>query len=213
MKDGLPETPSITRFLTHSLVKGSTVGIDGSLFSVNDTANLRATLEKRGLLLDTTFDAIDNIWTDRPALPGSPVFIHDVKFAGEKAADKIRKILAEATEQGATSIFIPALDEIAWLLNIRSSDVRHNPVATAFLYLSPGRSVLFIAPEKLDSDTISYLASEGVTVQPYGDALKFYFRSSCRRKGSRRPYPYYYYSPRNSRRSSRRRRHVACRSS
>ena len=119
MKDGLPETPSITRFLTHSLVKGSTVGIDGSLFSVNDTANLRATLEKRGLLLDTTFDAIDNIWTDRPALPGSPVFIHDVKFAGEKAADKIRKILAEATEQGATSIFIPA--------------VNINHVATSFL--------------------------------------------------------------------------------
>ncbi len=173
MKDGLPETPSITRFLTHSLVKGSTVGIDGSLFSVNDTANLRATLEKRGLLLDTTFDAIDDIWTDRPALPGSPVFIHDVKFAGEKAADKIRKILAEATEQGATSIFISALDEIAWVLNIRSRDVNCNPVATSFLYLSPAGSTLFIKEEKIDAATRAYLADNGVAVAPYASAYEF----------------------------------------
>ncbi len=173
MKDGLPETPSITHFLTHSLVKGSTVGIDGSLFSVNDTANLRATLEKRGLLLDTTFDAIDDIWTDRPALPGSPVFIHDVKFAGEKAADKIRKILAEATEQGATSIFIPALDEIAWVLNIRSRDVNCNPVATSFLYLSPAGSTLFIKEEKIDAATRAYLADNGVAVAPYASAYEF----------------------------------------
>lgn len=173
MKDGLPETPSITHFLTHSLVKGSTVGIDGSLFSVNDTANLRATLEKRGLLLDTTFDAIDDIWTDRPALPGSPVFIHDVKFAGEKAADKIRKILAEATEQGATSIFISALDEIAWVLNIRSRDVNCNPVATSFLYLSPAGSTLFIKEEKIDAATRAYLADNGVAVAPYASAYEF----------------------------------------
>lgn len=173
MKDGLPETPSITHFLTHSLVKGSTVGIDGALFSVNDTANLRATLEKRGLLLDTTFDAIDDIWTDRPALPGSPVFIHDVKFAGEKAADKIRKILAEATEQGATSIFISALDEIAWVLNIRSRDVNCNPVATSFLYLSPAGSTLFIKEEKIDAATRAYLADNGVAVAPYASAYEF----------------------------------------
>lgn len=173
MKDGLPETPSITHFLTHSLVKGSTVGIDGSLFSVNDTANLHATLEKRGLLLDTTFDAIDDIWTDRPALPGSPVFIHDVKFAGEKAADKIRKILAEATEQGATSIFISALDEIAWVLNIRSRDVNCNPVATSFLYLSPAGSTLFIKEEKIDAATRAYLADNGVAVAPYASAYEF----------------------------------------
>ncbi len=82
-------------------------------------------------------------------------------FTGCRAADKIASVLAEVADHRASSIFISALDEIAWLLNIRSSDVRHNPVATAFFYLSPIRSVLFIAPEKLDSDTISYLASEG----------------------------------------------------
>lgn len=173
MKDGLPDTPSITGHLTHALVKGSTVGIDGALFSVSDTANLRATLEKRGLRLVTTFAPIDGIWADRPPLPDAPVFIHDVKFAGEKAADKIRKILAEATEQGATSIFISALDEIAWVLNIRSRDVNCNPVATSFLYLSPAGSTLFIKEEKIDAATRAYLSDNGVAVAPYASAYQF----------------------------------------
>lgn len=173
MKDGLPDTPSITGYLTHALVKGSTVGIDGALFSVSDTANLRATLEKRGLRLVTTFAPIDGIWADRPPLPDAPVFIHDVKFAGEKAADKIRKILAEATEQGATSIFISALDEIAWVLNIRSRDVNCNPVATSFLYLSPAGSTLFIKEEKIDAATRAYLSDNGVAVAPYASAYQF----------------------------------------
>ena len=173
MKDGLPDTPSITAYLTHTLVKGATVGIDGALFSVTETASLRSTLEKYGLKLDTDFDVIDNIWTDRPSLPVAPVFIHDVKFAGESASDKIGKILADAAEQGASSVFISALDEIAWTLNIRSRDVHCNPVATAFLYLAPAGSTLFIKEEKIDDHTAAYLAQSNVSIAPYTSALSF----------------------------------------
>ena len=173
MKDGLASTPSVVGWLGSHLPQGAVVGIDGMLLSVSDAEDMRDDLAQYGLTLDTSFDIIDSIWIDRPALPQDKVFVHDIRFTGCRAADKIASVLAEMSDHRAESIFISALDEIAWLLNIRSSDVRHNPVATAFLYLSPGRSVLFIAPEKLDSDTISYLASEGVTVQPYGDALKF----------------------------------------
>ncbi len=81
--------------------------------------------------------------------------------------------LAEATEQGATSIFIPALDEIAWVLNIRSRDVNCNPVATSFLYLSPAGSTLFIKEEKIDAATRAYLADNGVAVAPYASAYEF----------------------------------------
>lgn len=173
MKDGLPDTPSITGYLIKSLVKGSTIGIDGALFSVNDTANLRKTLEKRQLKLNTAFDVIDNIWAERPALPDAPVFVHDIKFAGESAADKIKKILAEANEQGANSMFISALDEIAWTLNIRSRDVNCNPVATSFLYLSHQGSVLFIKPEKIDNATAAHLNECNVSVQPYSEAMSY----------------------------------------
>jgi Xaa-Pro aminopeptidase len=173
MKDGLPETPSITHYITHTLVKGSTVGVDGALFSVGETATLTQTLAKYGLLLDTTFDVIDQIWPDRPQLPGAAVFVHDVKFAGEAATDKIRKILEDTAAQGAHSIFISALDEIAWTLNIRSNDVNCNPVATSFLHIAPAGSTLFIKEEKITPEVAAHLSSCNVTVAPYTSVYDF----------------------------------------
>lgn len=173
MKDGLPETPSMTYYLTHKLVKGATVGIDGALFSINETAALRAALGKYGLPLDTAVDIVDSIWTDRPELPDTPVFVHELKYAGVPAADKIRNILSDVAEQGAAAILISALDEIAWTLNIRSRDVSCNPVATSFLYLSPSGSTLFILEEKVDEPTRAYLSDAGVEVAPYNSLLPF----------------------------------------
>ncbi len=173
MKDGLPDTPSITTYLIQNLQKGDNVGIDGSLFSIIETSNLRSSLEKHGIKLNTGFDAIDSIWTDRPGLPATPVFIHDIKFAGETASDKIEKILADAASQGANAIFISPLDEIAWTLNIRSRDVKCNPVATAFLYLSSEGSTLFIKEGKIDEATAAYLSQSNVGTAPYEEALAF----------------------------------------
>ena len=173
MKDGLPDTPSITTYLIQNLQKGDNVGIDGSLFSIIETSNLRSSLEKHGIKLNTGFDAIDSIWTDRPGLPATPVFIHDIKFAGETASDKIEKILADAASQGANAIFISPLDEIAWTLNIRSRDVKCNPVATAFLYLSSEGSTLFIKEGKIDEATSAYLSQSNVGTAPYEEALAF----------------------------------------
>ena len=173
MKDGLPDTPSITTYLIQNLQKGDNVGIDGSLFSIIETSNLRSSLEKHGIKLNTGFDAIDSIWTDRPGLPATPVLIHDIKFAGETASDKIEKILADAASQGANAIFISPLDEIAWTLNIRSRDVKCNPVATAFLYLSSEGSTLFIKEGKIDEATAAYLSQSNVGTAPYEEALAF----------------------------------------
>ena len=157
MKDGLPETPSILSYLTSTLHKGQTVGIDGALFSIAETASMRKTLDRAGLRLDNHFVPADKIWTDRPDLPSDPVFIHDVKYAGETAESKISRVLAEAALQGATSLFISALDEIAWTLNIRSNDVSDNPVVTSFLYLAPKGSSLFVKVEKIGAEVAAHL--------------------------------------------------------
>ncbi len=168
MKDGLPQTPSISAYLISTLVKGDTVAIDGMLFSAADADALRATLERHGLKLVTDFDPIDTIWTDRPALPSCPAFVHDLKYAGVSATDKIKSALDNADSQGAKSLIISALDEIAWTLNIRSQDVNCNPVATSFLFLSPKGSVLFIDSAKVTPELAAYLADNGVTTAPYG---------------------------------------------
>lgn len=173
MKEGLPATPSISAYLTGELPQGAVVGIDGNLFSVSEAADLRSALGKHRMNLDTHFDVIDSIWEDRPDLPDAPVFIHEVKYSGEEASSKIEKILAATATQGASSILVSALDEIAWILNIRSRDVNCNPVATAFLYLSAKGSTLFIKEEKLTDDIVRYLADNGVKTAPYASLHTF----------------------------------------
>ena len=173
MKEGLPDTPSIPRYLTGHLVKGAKVGIDGLLFATTEVASLRASLDKHGLSLDTHFVPIDTIWTDRPALPDDKLFLHPEKYAGKNAAAKIRDILSQVKEQGAQAILVSDLAEIAWTLNIRSTDVNCNPVATGFLYLSPTLSVLFIKEDKLTPEVNDALQDAGVKTATYDSILPF----------------------------------------
>ncbi|MDE6116235.1 MAG: aminopeptidase P family protein [Duncaniella sp.] len=173
MKDGLPETPSIVEYLCENLHKGDTVGINGMLMSIDDTAALRSRLEKSGLKLDVNFDPIDNIWNDRPALPSDKIFVHDVKYAGESASSKISRILADTGTLGAQALFTSALDEIAWILNIRSNDVPCNPVATSFLYLSNSGCTLFVDSAKMTPEVEAHLKEAGVSVAPYDSVLEY----------------------------------------
>lgn len=172
MKDGLPDTPSIVEYLCEHLSKGDKVGINGMLMSIDETAALRTRLNAAGIGLDVDFDPIDRIWADRPALPSDKIFIHDEKYAGESASAKIARILDSAKAQGAQAYFTSALDEIAWLLNIRSNDVPCNPVATSFLYVAPTGSTLFVDEAKMTPEVKAYLAEAGVAVAPYTAVLQ-----------------------------------------
>lgn len=171
MKDGLPDTPSIVEYLCENLSEGDKVGVNGMLMSIDETAALRSRLNAAGIGLDVDFDPIDRVWSDRPALPSDKIFIHDEKYAGESAASKIGRILESAKAQGAQAYFTSALDEIAWLLNIRSNDVPCNPVATSFLYVAPEGSTLFVDDAKMTPEVQAYLAEAGVGVAPYTSVL------------------------------------------
>lgn len=174
MKDGLPGTPSIDDFLAASVPSGKTVGINGMMFSTMRAGSLRAKLNIHGIELATGFDPIDRIWADRPALPDAKIFIHDAKYAGLETSKKISDIISTLPSQQASSMFVSALDEIAWTLNIRSNDVTYNPVATAFLYIAPDNgSVLFIDPAKLTDETTAYLASQGIKTMTYTAVMTF----------------------------------------
>ena len=173
MKDGLAETPSIAAFLCSALPAGSRVGVDGMLFSAPALEALASRLESAGIDLDCHFDPVGRLWSDRPALPDGKIFVHDSKYAGQSARRKIEDVLGAVKGEGAAAVFVSALDEIAWILNIRCNDVRHTPVATSYLYLSEADKVLFIAEAKLTDETRAYLASEGVRTQDYGAVTAF----------------------------------------
>lgn len=173
MKDGLSSTPSIEAWLCENLPADSTVGVDGMVFSVNDITRMQSELSAFNIAIDTNFAPIDSLWVNRPILPTDALYVHDVKYAGESAQSKILRVLSAVEKSGADALFVSALDEIAWVLNVRSSDVMCNPVATAFLYLSKERNVLFIGQEKVDEKAQAYLTEIGVDTQPYDSVSRF----------------------------------------
>ena len=182
MKEGLPGTPSIEAWLAEELPAGAAVGVDAMLMSVGALRGLRTALKARGIRLDTMFDALPAIWTDRPALPKCAVFVHDEQYAGLSAASKIAGALDGARAHGADALFVSALDQVAWLLNIRSRDVRYNPVATAYVYLGPEGNILFIDTDKLDADVQAYLKGQGVETRPYTAVKAFIVGLSTQRR-------------------------------
>lgn len=173
MKDGLPETPSISEYLSENVPSGAVVGIDGLLFSHCEAESLASELRRHGITLATDFDPVDKIWPDRPPLPKNKIFIHELQYAGVPASEKIEAILTNAEAQGAEAALLTALDEIAWTLNIRSTDVNCNPVATSFLFLSRKGSTLFIDRDKLDRDSIAHLTQSGVSTAGYDEIANF----------------------------------------
>lgn len=173
MEDGKPGIPTIANYLGTVLPTGSTVGIDGMLFSATSAKALQEKLSKAGIALRVDFDPIDLIWLNRPSLPKSKAFVHELKYAGQSAGEKILAVLNNAESEGAAATFISDLAEIAWTLNLRSSDVECNPVMTSFLFLSPSEKVLFIDSDKLTPEVSAYLEKAGVTTADYGSVKEF----------------------------------------
>lgn len=173
MKDGIAGTPDISEYIATTLHVGSSVGIDGLLFSAAETDRLTESLAETGITLNTGIDIAGHLWNDRPPLPARKIFIHELKYAGTGVTEKKSAILAEIRKQGAAATLISALDEIAWVLNIRCRDVQCNPVAMAFLYLSETHTTLFINTEKLDSETSGYLSEHGINIAPYNSVTEF----------------------------------------
>ena len=167
MKDGLPETPAIPEWLCQRLNENDIVGIDGEVFTATEIEELRSALGKVGILLRTDLDPAEELWTDRPPIPKNKVEIQPLEFAGESAESKIERVRQALREQQAEYLVISQLDEIAWLLNMRGSDVHCNPVFVSYVLLTQDDVTLFIDSEKLDDSVNNYLKNIGVNVLPY----------------------------------------------
>ena len=168
MKDGLAETPSITEWLCHQLAEGEMVGIDGNVFTTAEIEEIGSAFSKAGIKLRTDLDPAETLWTDRPPIPKNKVEIQPLELAGESAESKIERVRQALREQKAEGLVISQLDEIAWLLNLRGSDVHCNPVFVSYVLLTQNDVTLFIDSEKFDETVQNYLKSIGVKVLPYG---------------------------------------------
>lgn len=172
-KEMLPETPGISEFLCRELEAGNTVGIDGYVFSMLDARQLRKELANKQIELKNMADPMDSIWTDRPALPQAPACIYGTQYAGRTCREKLEDIRLEMKQAGAQALLLPALDEIAWTLNLRGSDVHCNPVVVSYLLIDEEEAHYFIELQKLTPEVKAYLEDNRVTCHAYTDLLPY----------------------------------------
>ena len=144
-----------------------TVLVDGQVLSLAAEKSLRAALHEAGASLRTDLDLMDEIWTDRAALPEAPVFEHRAPHASVGRAAKLAQVRTTMHVAGCSHHFISSVDDIAWLLNLRGTDVNYNPVFIAHLMLSQEQCILYLPENKLSSDLRAALARDGVAAAPY----------------------------------------------
>ena len=173
MKLKMEGTPTIAEWLGRELTSSTEVGIDGWCSSANEVKTLIADLRKHGgITLRTNLDPLKLIWRDRPAIPENPVEIYPIEYAGESCHEKLGRIRQALREKHADGMLMAALDDIAWTLNLRGTDVHCNPLFVSYLLISTKSATLYINKVKLSPEVIAYLKAEGVGVEPYEDVRK-----------------------------------------
>lgn len=175
MKLKMEGTPTIAQWIgveinAQDQKHGTEVGLDGMTNACSEVEGLIADLRQQGgLTLRTNLDPLASIWRDRPEIPLNKLEIHELNFAGEPAEEKLQRIRKALREQHADGILIAALDDIAWTLNLRGSDVHCNPVFVSYLLISMDKTTLFVDSRKLTAEVEVYLHQIGVQTREYGE--------------------------------------------
>lgn len=180
MRERMEGTPGIAEWIAAELsdADSTEIGVDGMCMTYADVSDLKTELKHNGgITVRTNLDILDRVWTDRPSVPLNPVRIQPLEYAGESCCDKLGRIRSSLLRRGAGGMLMTQLDDIAWTLNLRGTDVHCTPVFVAWLIVAEEVAVLYIKDEKLSPEVIDYLYAEGVAVDDYDniiDALNSY---------------------------------------
>ena len=169
MKEGLETTPDIVHWLISVLHQGDAIGLDGRVNAVATVEAWNDALIGNGICLKTMRDPFDVIWHERPQLPQNAVCVQPLDFSGESILSKVERLRRQLQLAGATAMLVSALDEVAWLVNLRGSDVHCNPVFVAYCIVLQEEVRLYIDKSKISESVADYLLSERVRLCPYDD--------------------------------------------
>ena len=173
MREKIEGTPTVAEWLGQQLKdESSEVGIDGMISSTRAVEILKGELRKNGgITLRTNFDPLQRIWKDRPAIPMNHIVPQPLEYTGEDVPSKLKRIRKALREQHADGILMASLDDIAWTLNLRGSDVHCNPVFISFLLITTQATTLFVHAEKLTPEAAQSLRQNNIAIAPY-EAIK-----------------------------------------
>lgn len=169
MKDGSPETPSITEWLCKNVESGTTVGVDGVVCSIAEVDAWRLELLECGISLDISKDPFEMIWGDRPGIPRGGAYMMPVEVAGESSRDKLSRLRKALTDSNIDGMLVTMLDEVAWLTNLRGTDVDYNPVLVSYMIVTTDDATLFVDERKISDVIKEYLHNEGIAIKGYNE--------------------------------------------
>ena len=161
------------KWIAGNIPVGGKVGIDGLCMSMNEALHLENAVKvKQGVVISKS-DYLEALWPDRPLLPQGAVWLHEDKYAGRSRADKLKWLRGELEQKGCRYMFLNCLDQIAWLLNIRSNDVEYCPFVISFAVISPDSVHLFADKRKFGAEVLVELKKDNVVLHSYGETGSF----------------------------------------
>lgn len=169
---GQEGVPTVMEYIGTHVPAGGILGFDGRVVNRRMGEELKAAMAKKNACVACDMDLVGEIWENRPALPGGPVWVLDMKYAGKTAAEKLRALREDMEKAGAGVHILTTLDDIAWLLNLRGNDIECTPTFISYMMVTAERAVLYINEDKLDENVRAYLAGEGVRTAGYGEIYK-----------------------------------------
>jgi len=172
-REGTPGVPGYMEWTASRLKSGEVLAVDPEVVSVSLQRNLEKVCHDNGLTLKTDLDVVSPQWENRPAMPSDSIFLHEERFAGRSRAKKIESLRAAMSEHRIGVTLVTALDDLAWLYNIRGTDVAYNPIATGYAAVTASRALLFMDPEKIPTGVRGALEADGIELRGYGEIDEF----------------------------------------
>lgn len=163
---GVAGVPTMSEFLAETLQDKDAVGFDGRMLSAQEVDSMENAFERKGITVRSA-DLISPLWEGRPPLPGTKVYLHGEEYAGLSCAQKVERVRAGLKKRGAHGQIYSRLECVAWLCNIRASDIADNPMAVSYAAVFEDRTVLFLSPGRLEPETAAYLQENGVALRDY----------------------------------------------
>ncbi|RME96986.1 MAG: aminopeptidase P family protein [Bacteroidetes bacterium] len=172
-KQQIPYAPEHLDWLAQNLAAGSRLGFDGQVVSLSQYRALKRKLSAHGIELDGSHDLIAEVWTDRPGLPTSDIFELPTTYAGESRSEKLLRLRGWLDEHRADALFLVALDDIAWTLNIRAADVDFNPLCLSYLVVTRTQVHWFVGSERVGGQLRQRLTHDGVQIAEYSQVAQY----------------------------------------
>ena len=173
VKLNIAHTPEYIDWIAENLPSGSSVAFDGKIFPIKLVKYMEEKLIHKEMKMIPDVDFISELWLQRPPIPQSKVFIHDIKYAGKSSQEKLFEIRAEMNIENTNYLVISSLDDIAWTFNIRGKDISYVPLVICFSIITQSEAILFIDENKLTPEVLEYLDEQGIIIKPYFEIFNY----------------------------------------